>query len=175
MHNIPSTPGARTRLWEIKTVKRTKFMRKLLITLLLCISCKEVLNKKEGYYEARGRDGIPRYIKFYNDKGKIEGQSISFKSSGKIHSYIYLVRDHQVGPSMIYYENGTINILDTYLDGKQEGVSVHYSPQGVLTRKTYYRNGVLDGEQYYFDYDTGDTLRIEHYRKGNLIRIDSLR
>jgi len=152
-------------------------MKKFYVLLILisfsCNHGKKYDNKK-GYFEIKRDNGIPHYIKFYDNNKKLEGQSISFNSSGKIHSYTYMLKDQQVGSSMIYYENGTLNVLDTYLNGKKEGVSVHYNPEGILTRKTYYRNDLLDGEQYYFDYESGDTLRIEYYKKGQLIQIDSI-
>lgn len=78
------------------------------------------------------------------------------------------------GPLMIFYENGQINTFDTYFDNKKEGISLHYNESGILTRKSFYRNNVKDGEQYYFDYETGDTLLVEFYKEGILIKSDSI-
>lgn len=127
-------------------------------------------NKKKGYYEIRNINGIPQFIKFYSEEGEVNGGVISFTANGNIGSFTYLKNDTIIiGPSVIYYDNGSMNYFDSFIDGVQEGVSVHYSPKGILTRKNYYRNGVKDGEQYTFHYDTGDTLKVEIYDKGKLI------
>jgi len=141
----------------------------LLITLVLIFSCTNPYNKKNGYYEVRNSNGIPQYIKYYNDKGELDGASISFNPKGELNSFIYMKDGIEIGPSMIYYSDGSLNICDTYIEGKQEGVSVHYNPKGILTRKSYYRNGLKEGEQYYFNYETGDTIKIEVYSKGKLL------
>ena len=120
-------------------------------------------------------NGNPRYIKYYNSKQELDGQSISFYEEGNIHSYIYFHEENQEGPMILYYEDGKMNTFDNYIDGVQEGVSLHYNEKGSLTRKSYYRDGYKHGEQYFFDYDNGDTIRVEYYEKGNLIKRDSLK
>lgn len=142
--------------------------------LLLYSSCTQVsknnFTDKNGYYEIRGDDGIPDYIKYYTKDGKLNGGAISFMENGNVRSFTYLLNDSVVsGPSVRYYDNGKLNYYTSFIEGKKEGVSVHYSPKGILTKKLYFRNGVKDGKQYIFDYDTGDTLKIETYQNGKLI------
>ncbi|WP_222984563.1 toxin-antitoxin system YwqK family antitoxin [Flagellimonas meishanensis] len=121
----------------------------------------------------RSKNGKPRLIKYYDNNGKITGASLNFQENGNLRSFIYLKNDSLInGPSIRFYDDGSLNYMDTFLDGKKEGVSVHFNPKGLLTRKTYYINGLKDGPEYIFDYDTGDTLEVKYYRKGNLI--DSL-
>lgn len=136
-------------------------------------SCEKNSREKNGYYEIRGSNEIPKYIRYYNENGLVNGASISFNESGNVRSFTYLIDDSIInGPSFRLYDNGEINYMDTYLNGLREGISLHFNQRGILTRKSYYRNGVKDGEQYYFDYNSGDTLKIEYYLKGKLI--DSL-
>lgn len=145
------------------------------ILVILLFSCSQNLdgnfNNKKGYYEIRGSNGIPEVIKYYTEDGVLNGGAITFMESGNVRSFTYLTKDSIVlGPSVRYYDNGTINYFTSFIEGKQEGISVHYSPMGILTKKLYYRNGLMDGKQYIFDYDSGDTLKIELYDKGELIQ-----
>lgn len=151
-----------------------KKMSLILMSLLLLFSCIKnkpyIFSEKKGYFEIRNENGIPQYIKYYSNTGKVNGGEISFMDNGNVRSFTYLKNDTiTIGPSVRFYDTGKINYFDSYIDGKKEGVSVHYTSKGILTRKSYYRNGVQDGEQYLFDYDSGDTLKIEIYKKGKLI------
>ena len=145
-----------------------------LVLILLLTGCLQKrlpsFDKEKGYFEIRNENGMHQLIKFYSEEGEVNGGVISFTANGNIGSFTYLKNDTIIiGPSVIYYDNGSMNYFDSFIDGVQEGVSVHYSPKGILTRKNYYRNGVKDGEQYTFHYDTGDTLKVEIYDKGKLI------
>jgi len=141
------------------------------------LSC-ERINKNEdfhdekGYFEIRYDNGIPQYIKYFNEYGKLDGAGITFKNNGNVHSFTYIKNEKVNGPSVRYYEDGNLNYMNTYIKGVKEGVSVHYNPKGLLTRKEYYRNGKFHGMQYYFDYDTGDTTKILVYNMG--IKLDSI-
>lgn len=145
-----------------------------LLTFTFQASCENNnLPKKTGYYEIRAEDGKAKIIRYYGANEKIEGASLNFQNQGKLRSFTYLKNDSLInGPSIRFYDDGSLNYMDTFLNGKQEGVSVHYNPRGLLTRKTYYVNGLKDGCEYLFDYDTGDTIKVLIYNQG--IVIDSI-
>lgn len=156
-------------------MKRPIIKTVLLLTIILvATACSYIEHStKEGYYEARWPDGKVKMIKYYGKDEKINGASMNFQSDGKLGSFIYMRNDSLInGPSIGFYDDGSINQMDTYLDGKREGVSVHYHPKGYLTRKSYYVNGLKEGREYLFDYETGDTAKIMVYRKG--VAIDSI-
>lgn len=45
------------------------------------------------------------------------------------------------------YQNNILTELSTWKDGKKEGLSQHYSEQGLLEKQSAYRNGILHGSQ----------------------------
>ena len=57
-----------------------------------------------------------------------------------------------------YYENGSLEYVSTYKNGKLDGEYKEWSEDGILLEHSYYRDGKLNGE-YKLYYDSGKIFR----------------
>ena len=64
-----------------------------------------------------------------------------------------------------YYENGQIESICNFVDGKEEGEMVEYYENGTICRRYNYVHGVLNGKWEWF-FDNGKILKVSNYING---------
>jgi antitoxin component YwqK of YwqJK toxin-antitoxin module len=71
----------------------------------------------------------------------------------------------QIGNWTFYHENGEVESLGSFINGKNEGVWNFYDTTGNKLKEVVYQNGIYNGK--YADYKpTGEINSIGYYKKG---------
>ncbi|NVK53129.1 MAG: hypothetical protein HWD85_09360 [Flavobacteriaceae bacterium] len=120
---------------------------------------------KEGVWIEYDDKGNVKRIKNYK-KGKLHGGHVSFYPDGSIYSFGSYTNGVSNGPSVLFFSNQNINVQDNYKNGLLNGFSNLYGKNGNLKQSFFYLNNKKEGYQYYLDEFTGDTIKIERYKKG---------
>lgn len=123
------------------------------------------------------RDNPIAKVSYYTIKGKLvsEGQ---MNGKARIGEWVYyheksdqvMERQHYVdgkldGVSTVYYPNGTITETVTYAKGERHGENLFYAPDGVLLKKLLYKDGQLHGPAVYYDAFGNVTIKGQ-YKNG---------
>lgn len=124
----------------------------------------------EGNYVGTVKDSIWNYYSYYDKtlsnrenyvKGKREGVSESYFSSGKKSQELEYKNDLKNGIWHQYYENGTVKISATYSNGKRIGPFVVNYPDGKPEWRGNYVSDVKTGKWTLFNPDGSINSEIE--------------
>ncbi len=154
--------------------------------ILFLISCSNNDNLKpfKKYYKNR-------QIKtsgFEDEKGRLQGEFISFYQNGEIASIINFIDGVGTGQVIFFYENGIIKRKGTLLNDKLEGISIEYDSLGIkkyeslfsksraLTNTQFYPNGKIKSKWSFkvFEAKPGIQNSIVYFdKKGNIKLINN--
>lgn len=92
-----------------------------------------------------------------------------FNSKGKVTSEGKMIGENREGKWKYYQKNQEDKLLmvENYSGDKLEGWKIVYFPNGEITEKTLYENGMKNGEQYIYS-EEGQLLQHYHYKKDRL-------
>ncbi|HEX7154492.1 MAG TPA: hypothetical protein VF618_23605 [Thermoanaerobaculia bacterium] len=93
-------------------------------------------------------------------------EHVDHDDQGRIRQRYHLRAGQLHGELIRYDEDGRVEAVMPYLDGKLEGEG-HFFDRGRLQLKVGYRNGLQDGETVVFGENGKPTMR-SHYRAGRL-------
>jgi uncharacterized protein len=78
------------------------------------------------------------------EKGTLTGELTNYYRNGKIEETGRLNEEgYRVGVWKTFYDDGTLSSEDPYINGKIDGVSKNYDPNGKLTEEFFYKKGIL--------------------------------
>jgi antitoxin component YwqK of YwqJK toxin-antitoxin module len=132
---------------------------------------------KQGYWEKNYPDGTMEYRGYFVDDQPV-GEFVRYHENGHVKAKMYFTGKNGVSYARLYYGNGTLagegkyigtlkdsiwkyysfygghlSYMENYLNGKKEGISVKYYPDGSVGEKLEWKNDHRHGlwEQYYID------------------------
>jgi uncharacterized protein len=139
----------------------------ILSVSILLHSCFHHVRKsgKERTYYSNGK--IESEISYKN--GKKHGPFKVWNSNGELNSEAYFENDSLVGRATHYYDNGKKN----YESNRNNNYKLHglyrvWYRNGVLSDSGYNKNGQREGEWYKFD-ERGQANSIKNFREGKLV------
>jgi antitoxin component YwqK of YwqJK toxin-antitoxin module len=98
--------------------------------------------------------------------GLVDGRTHQWNEKGQLLGSYQMVLG--TGIEVIWYENGTIFSMSSFVDGKETGLSVSYSVDGGVSCVHSYTRGVLDGPQRNY-YPSNALQESVMFRKGRMI------
>jgi antitoxin component YwqK of YwqJK toxin-antitoxin module len=110
---------------------------------------------------------VPSSVLIYSPDGK-EAEATLFFPNGKISSKGKFINQKKEGKWQFFDENiGFLLSEETYTEGRRNGVSVSYYPDGKIAEKVNYINGVKSGEWIRY-YNNGNKWIKSSYLNGKL-------
>ncbi len=97
--------------------------------------------------------------------GIVTGVKKLLRGDGGLRGFSSVRNGKMEGPTVRFYPDGTISFFGNYADGKPIGWHYYYHPNGALKRKSHYISGNLSGESMRF-YANGNIKILENYRAG---------
>lgn len=88
-----------------------------------------------GAYQCYFEDGKPYEKGFYNEQGQLHGLLKKYISTGQLYVESHYVNGIKQGPETAYWNGGNIRYKTIFKDGKEIGISDHFSPEGEVTAK----------------------------------------
>jgi antitoxin component YwqK of YwqJK toxin-antitoxin module len=126
-------------------MKITLSLNILKIMLLLCIPFQtlaqdDALNRQVMRSHANGKDHV---VLYFDAKTNELAKEEVFFASGKLEWSGYYKKNLESGLWKFYYSNGNLKVQETYLNGKEHGVSTEYDENGKKVKESYWKNGKL--------------------------------
>ncbi|WP_310992361.1 toxin-antitoxin system YwqK family antitoxin [Aequorivita marina] len=103
------------------------------------------------------------HVKYFTIKGKLVSEG-KMQGKNRIGEWVYyheksknvMTREHYEngklqGKTTVYYPNGKITEETTYKNGLKNGEDNYFSPEGVLLKQLIYKNDELHGDAVYYD------------------------
>jgi len=149
----------------IKTLINTS----ILLVLFTSCSNEKVVLERDNYK-----------VIFNSTKEKYTG--FKYYPDGTIEAEEELNQEYKInGFAKSYYENGILQLQETFKDGIKQGEEIAYYPTGIIQYKGQNKSAVKDSVWYWFRNDSirsEKLLAIENYSNGKLfgsqVRFDSL-
>jgi len=91
-----------------------------------------------------------------------------YKGGDKLLSEVTYKNGKKNGLSLVYYPNGKVQFEIWYTDDVKDGPAVYYYKSGRKFRESPYRNGVIDGIQKKY-YETGLLMAEIPYKQGKVV------
>ena len=141
----------------------------MLLSMIAIFSCKESSGSKSAVKAEDDKSGIPA------DLGRMVMEDIpgtdtkharQMTSSGYVEIEGYLRNNQKTGQWILYTQEGDVSLINNYVDGKLEGVSLHMAYRNQVDQKSNYRNGILHGP--WIGYKFGKIVEERNYNNGQL-------
>lgn len=104
------------------------------------------LNRQVMRSHANGKDHV---VLYFDAKTNELAKEEVFYPSGKLEWSGYYKKNLESGLWKFYYSNGNLKVQETYLNGKEHGVSTEYDENGKKVKESYWKNGKLIKELTY--------------------------
>lgn len=125
-------------------------------------------DEKTGIWVYYNDNGVKETEHKY-EKGKINGKSKTFFSSGEVSVQENYLEDERDGLLVDYHPNGEIKTEGYYAKGNRTGMWYYYYPDGTLSDKEYYVEG--DAVSWSDDYSVKGLLYTRHFNQdGDIIK-----
>lgn len=110
-----------------------------------------------------------RFLKSYYENGKLKSEPsfygyINYYENGKLKSE-GINKSHNIVEEKNYNENGGLESIIMYKDGRENGLKKEFNESGKLTSESIYKNGLRDGITKFF-YDSGNLEIESNYNNG---------
>jgi antitoxin component YwqK of YwqJK toxin-antitoxin module len=113
------------------------------------------------------KSGIERQIALFSDNHfEADGPYRELYPNGKVFVEGQFRRGRQHGEWKYYYDNGQLNRVATYKDGKPDGPREVFRADGTLWAKRGFKDGRRDGEWITYDNTGQKPIAEEHYDNG---------
>ena len=150
------------------------------LLLTLCCSCNSAAKKEKddsftfierNSYTTNSYNGL-EYYRLHKAKEFMDGYYVVGDEVKKWEEF-ELKEGVLNGDYIIFHTNGEIFSHTKYVNGKRNGEELNYNAEGILTKKSIYKNDILVGSQYtYFDngkkqseskYEDGKSVETQNY------------
>jgi len=126
-------------------MKLTLSVNILKILFFLCLPIQllaqdNALNRQVMRTHPNGKDHV---VLYFDAKTNELAKEEVFFVSGKLEWSGYYKKNLESGLWKFYYSNGNLKVQETYLNGKEHGVSTEYDEYGKKVKESYWKNGKL--------------------------------
>lgn len=111
------------------------------------------LVRKGGIYDVDNGEKVTYYYgtstvkeRYTLKDGKRNGKGYSYYEDGSLEGIITYVNGKGSGPYTFYYENGNPKITGTLLNNEKNGLVTEYKEDGTKDNECYYKNGDRNGQ-----------------------------
>ena len=110
--------------------------------------------------------GTPESIAFYQ-KGKLHGEKRSFTANGEPLAIQEYLHGKLYGKST-FYKNGVRDHEIYYLDGRKNGLEIHYIDGATVSQEILWENDQRHGPAKFYNVD-GSIANVEYYYDGKIV------
>jgi hypothetical protein len=134
-----------------------------LYLIIFLASCSHNKTVKE-YYE----DGTIKFIATIDEQGRNNGELKEYTNNGKLKAKGFW-RSGQIQKVERYYPTGELEVEEVYSEGKVEGPTNYYYPNGKIQYVVNYKNGVRVGKYKVYSQEGNLLEEREYNESGQLI------
>lgn len=133
-----------------------------------------LLTRKGGIYDDDNGEKVVYYPgtstvkqRYTLKDGKIQGKSYEYDENGKLDNIFTWVNGKRNGVYEYYHKNGKISVSGTCVDDEMQGLIVTFDEQGNKRKECYYKGGEKNGKYVNYVYDDDGNLFLQ--RIGNYV------